>query len=234
MSTYKTPGVYVEETPNLPPSVVEVASAVPAFVGYTVKAVSAAPEDLRFKPTLVRSMLDFEEFFGDAGAEGAVVHLTDAAGLVTVVGIDDPPVYHPLYFAMRMFFENGGRRCYVVSVGARTAGSASTLELADLTKGVETLALEDEVTLLVVPEARSLPATDYKTLATIMLAQCAQLRDRFAIFDLPVIPSEPQADSAIAARACFPDDAALMYGAAYYPDLRTTLAFPYEIGRAHV
>ena len=33
--TYKTPGVYVEEITKLPPSVAEVDTAVPAFVGYT-------------------------------------------------------------------------------------------------------------------------------------------------------------------------------------------------------
>ena len=31
----KTPGVYVEEVPTLPPSVAEVATAVPAFIGVT-------------------------------------------------------------------------------------------------------------------------------------------------------------------------------------------------------
>ena len=34
MPTYKTPGVYVEEISILPPSVAEVATAIPAFIGY--------------------------------------------------------------------------------------------------------------------------------------------------------------------------------------------------------
>ena len=38
MSTYKTPGVYVEEISTLAPSVVGVATAVPAFIGLTYKA----------------------------------------------------------------------------------------------------------------------------------------------------------------------------------------------------
>ncbi|MCB9230933.1 MAG: phage tail sheath family protein [Bacteroidia bacterium] len=33
--TYKTPGVYVEEISKLPPSVAEVSTAIPAFIGYT-------------------------------------------------------------------------------------------------------------------------------------------------------------------------------------------------------
>jgi uncharacterized protein len=38
MSTYKTPDVYVEEISVFPPSVAEVETAVPAFIGYTEKA----------------------------------------------------------------------------------------------------------------------------------------------------------------------------------------------------
>ena len=39
MANYKTPGVYVEEISTLPPSVGQVPTAVPAFVGYTQKAI---------------------------------------------------------------------------------------------------------------------------------------------------------------------------------------------------
>jgi len=35
---YKIPGVYVEEISLFPPSVAEVATAIPAFIGYTEKA----------------------------------------------------------------------------------------------------------------------------------------------------------------------------------------------------
>ena len=37
--TYKTPGVYVEEISLLPPSVAQVETAIPAFIGYTEKAL---------------------------------------------------------------------------------------------------------------------------------------------------------------------------------------------------
>ena len=33
MVTYRTPGVYVEEISTLPPSVAEVSTAIPAFIG---------------------------------------------------------------------------------------------------------------------------------------------------------------------------------------------------------
>ena len=41
---YKTPGVYVEEKSLLPPSVAGVATAIPAFIGYTEKDQEPCPE----------------------------------------------------------------------------------------------------------------------------------------------------------------------------------------------
>jgi len=36
-NNYKTPGVYVEEISKLPPSVAQVETAIPAFIGFTEK-----------------------------------------------------------------------------------------------------------------------------------------------------------------------------------------------------
>jgi phage tail sheath protein FI len=102
MATYRVPGVYIEESSSLPPTIVEVGSAIPAFVGYTVKAANATPDDLRFKPTLVRSMVDFVEFFGDSGTDGAVVQMSDAAGAPVVERVEGPTTYNPLYFALQL------------------------------------------------------------------------------------------------------------------------------------
>lgn len=38
-TTYKTPGVYVEEISKFPPSIAEVATAIPVFIGYTEKII---------------------------------------------------------------------------------------------------------------------------------------------------------------------------------------------------
>ncbi len=51
-STYKTPGVYVEEISLFPPSVAQVETAVPAFIGYTEKAFKNG-ESLLKKPTRI-------------------------------------------------------------------------------------------------------------------------------------------------------------------------------------
>ena len=41
---YKTPGVYVEEITTLPPSVAEVETAIPAFIGYTETGIPFLPK----------------------------------------------------------------------------------------------------------------------------------------------------------------------------------------------
>ena len=42
---YATPGVYIEEKSAFSNSVVSVATAVPAFIGYTAKAAAGRPKD---------------------------------------------------------------------------------------------------------------------------------------------------------------------------------------------
>src|SRR4051812_36635215 len=104
MPEYKVPGVYVEEIAARFPSVSEVESSIPAFVGYTQRASRSEDNDLLLVPTTVSSMLEFEQQFGSAGAKGATVRLTLRKGALAVAGIDDPVECYPLYFAMQMYF----------------------------------------------------------------------------------------------------------------------------------
>jgi phage tail sheath protein FI len=62
---YKTPGVYIVEKNAFPNSVVEVATAVPAFIGYTEKADNKGSSLLN-KPWRITSMAEFEAYFGGA------------------------------------------------------------------------------------------------------------------------------------------------------------------------
>ena len=56
---FKTPGVYVQEVSTLPPSVAEVATAIPAFIGYTERGAAAAVEIAQ-----VNTLLEYEQRFG--------------------------------------------------------------------------------------------------------------------------------------------------------------------------
>ena len=63
MGEYKTPGVYIQEKNAFGTSVVEVETAIPAFIGYTEKALNGT-EDLTGKPWKITSMAEFINYFG--------------------------------------------------------------------------------------------------------------------------------------------------------------------------
>ena len=75
MASYLSPGVYVEEVALLPPSVAEVATAIPAFVGYTAKFEGGDPVVAE-----IGSLRDFEDLFGKAPATPYKVKLDAEIG----------------------------------------------------------------------------------------------------------------------------------------------------------
>src|SRR6476620_5572980 len=93
MAEYKTPGVYIEEIPKLPPSIASVETAIPAFIGYTEKATRKVDNDLNMIPTRITSLLDYEKYFGKAEPEpGIIVDFTNAGtpDVSLVASVDAP------------------------------------------------------------------------------------------------------------------------------------------------
>ncbi|HEX8430913.1 MAG TPA: phage tail sheath C-terminal domain-containing protein [Longimicrobium sp.] len=237
---YKTPDVYVEEISVFPPSVAEVETAVPAFIGYTQQARRNADGDLAFKPTRIQSLKEYEDLFGGAFAEDidiTVVRDAESGALsVSAFTVDNLAPTNAtlpkflLYFAVKMYFDNGGGQCYIVSVG--DFANVGGVDVADLTAGLAYVALEDEPTLIVIPEAAKLAAfADYQTVVQAVLAQCGKLGDRFGIFDLfhgnqgQNLPSDVATTTNLTrARDAFGLNN-LKYGAAYYPFVRTSMNY---------
>src|SRR6478672_1891694 len=137
MPDYNTPDVYVEEISTLPPSVAGVSTAIPAFIGYTVD------DSLKLVPTRITSFLDFTTLYGGAAP---VPFSADIIGNMPVISIDqkDTMQYHKLYYALDLYFKNGGSDCYIVSLGAYKAK-----DIADFSKGIDALRTEDEPTLII-------------------------------------------------------------------------------------
>jgi phage tail sheath protein FI len=231
---YKTPGVYIEEIPKFPPIVSAVETAVPAFFGYTQKSVDVALNE----PFRITSMVEYEQHFGLPQPEEkltvAGVEVKDASGTVTgqkfSAKLDAANrSKHIMYYALQMFFANGGGPCYIVSTGLYK--TPSSLVLTELQAGLKALEKVDEPTLLVFPEAQALSIADFKTLMDAALAQCQLLKDRFVIMDVhggAVSVSDP-ASNIITIVDNFRDDGIgtnnLKYGAAYAPNLETVLDF---------
>ncbi len=235
MANYKTPGVYVEEISKLPASVAPVATAIPAFIGYTEKRVRNGKTLATATPVRITSLLEYEEIFGGAFDEKLSVTLTgpsvsEADTSISVAATTQLSPY-ALYNNLVMYFGNGGGPCYIVSVGLYTnlaipADPATLINVDDLEAGLAAIENEDEVTLLVVPEAIVLSAANRKTINDKMLAQCNKLQDRFAILDAAVLGGTVN-DDGIGFRADVGTDY-LKYGASYYPSLKTTIGLNFE------
>ena len=219
---YKTPGVYVKEISLFPPSVAEVETAIPAFIGYTEKAEKKG-EDLNNKPTRIKSLLEFHELFGGEFAITKVDVKVDQANNYAVTSVTPEKQFY-LYESLRLFFNNGGGKCYIISVGNFAKDPKSGF--ADLGKGLTALAKYDEPTMILFPDAQllSAPAQLY-SLQQDVLKQCARLQDRVGIFDLYETGSD-----AATATGNFRDNIGindLKYGAAYTPWIYS--AIPKEV-----
>ena len=75
-ATLATPGVYIEEKSSFGSSVVPVATAIPAFIGYTQKA-SRGSKDLTNQPTKISSLGQYEELFGGAPETKFTIETSD-------------------------------------------------------------------------------------------------------------------------------------------------------------
>ena len=211
MATYKTPGVYVEEISTFPPSVAEVATAVPAFIGYTAAGAKVARID---------TMLDYETQFGKANTAQFTASTSEANGVTTLNSLErtiaaNAPSYL-MYYALSHYFKNGGGSCYIISVGDYSAAPAKD----DFISGLAELEREDEPTLILFPDALNLSADDYYEVCQLALAQCNKLGDRFAILDVQ--------NGDVAAFRNKIGINNLKYGAAYHPYLQTTLTYQYK------
>jgi hypothetical protein len=242
--SYKTPGVYIEEIKSLPASIAQVETAIPAFIGYTEKATDQETGDLKGIPKRIRSLLEFNQYFGAAKPETSItVDVDNTQGTINnnpTIKVSQPNSREPflMHYGLHMFYANGGGPCYIVSVGrygenldAQDAQVTSIINADDFLFGLNEIKKIDEPTLLVFPDATALHSdNDFYALYTIALQQCNDLKDRFTIIDTRSYDAANTVDSNIdSLRTILTSDTNLLkYGAAYYPFLETILDYVYD------
>jgi uncharacterized protein len=242
-SAIKTPGVYVNEIPSFPPSIAQVATAIPVFIGYTQFAQDLQGNSLTNKPTRIASMLEYELYFGKAQLETniQITYNQQTVGATTndtiSITFNGKKSKHNMHSAIRFFYANGGGPCYIVSVGLYKANVGDDLALTDFYNagtgvGLEAAAKEDEPTLIVFPEGQSMVKTDYYTLLGHALDQCGNLQDRFCIMDIyntgeTLVTSSEVDNATVDFRNGFASSYN-NYGAVYFPNLKTVYAYDYD------
>lgn len=212
-SLYKTPGVYVEEIPKFPPSIAPVETAIPAFIGYTEKAMRNG-ESLFNKPTRIESIAEFELLFGGAPSQNVTLFLNNDNQFVRAEAVSK--LY--LYDSLRLFYANGGGNCYIVSIGSYPSNvSANALAAA-----IDLLEMEDEPTIILCPDAVSDAVGPYEFHKK-ALAQCKKLMDRVTVCDLKKSVNNTEFTNTV---EDFRDKIGinhLKYGAAYGPWIKANL-----------
>jgi phage tail sheath protein FI len=148
-----TPGVYLEEL--FPAPSPELITGVPAFLGVT-KVKDAEKKENREdanQPKLLKLWPQFEQFFVQASSGSYLAH------------------------AVRGFFENGGRLCYVVPL--------QNAEQEALEQGLAAIESLDTIDLVCAPDImmRSSESHWVEKMQKLVLDHCDKMGDRFAILD---------------------------------------------------
>lgn len=216
MSTvnFQTPGVYINEINAFPNAVVAVATAVPAFIGYTPQASYEGKSYFNVAHK-ISSLAEFQAIYcypvppAPASApkqynpEYYLVKQKSQPAKGDYMQIDgsyysivpDPNTVYYLYNSIRLFYENGGGDAYIVSVGSYGPSSGNPMtpgtqivnpnvQLNDLLGGLALLKNEDEPTMYVCPEATLLTVANNGTLMQAMLLQCSEMQTAISIFDI--------------------------------------------------
>lgn len=179
---YKTPGVYVEEVSIFPPSVAQVETAIPAFIGYTQKAQLLQPDDLHNVSQEVNSLAEYNLYYGfGPSVNYSTIELDSVNG---VSKINSTNKYY-LYDSMQLFYANGGGKCHIISVGK----FPSPVAKADFDNGFIALQKKDDPTMILFPDAVVLSPDDFKDIQQKALSECGDLNNRvdvnrFAVLDL--------------------------------------------------
>lgn len=192
---YQTPGVYVVEKDGFSSSVVEVPTAVPVFIGYTEVARNGK-QDLSGQVIPLTSMLDFLTYFGDpANHNGAPQprfgYGPDQGSAIPPCAFDPEHPRFNLYYAIKLFFMNGGGNCYVLSIG--TYGAKQPTISADVYTAIDPATKTDiwqelekhsEPTIVVLPDSVLLSADSWTAVAQAALLHCNKMQNRVVIFDI--------------------------------------------------
>lgn len=234
MASYSTPGVYIEEINTFPPSIAGVATAIPAFIGYTAKATGKQGEELTKEPVRITSLIEYEALFGKAPLHtmsiDIVKRVNEGGALLGVdVSWDGATPAVParfLHYSMQLYFANGGGPCYIYSVGKDTV-PADKAHFTDAIKAIESV---DEPTLLVFPDSVLLSDGNHGAVIDAALVSCNSTQDRFTIADVrDALPTKTDTNAKVTtnSRAKITKIASdfLKYGAVYFPYVKTLVPF---------
>lgn len=233
---YKTPGVYVQEVNPLPVSVSVVETAVPVFIGYTEK-VNKNGISLMGEPIRISSFLEFQEIFGGAYHHRFNIEFANAGSAdlpdFSASMISGPDNRFYLFHCIQLFYQNGGRDCFILSLGGYDGDDAvSRINIDDFNKAdvFNKLRKTTGPSLVLAPDFVGNRESCY-LLHQEILKFCAGTKSFFAILDLVPADDDLNFSDTIQKFRNSIGEVGLGYGAAYYPWLNTTVV---DIGQVSI
>jgi len=213
-SSIKSPGVYINEQNAFPNSIVSVATAVPAFIGYTPQAMYEGKSYINVAQRIT-SFTEFQSIYcypDPAPPQSPPKQYSPEYYLVeqSVEPTDreymminnkfysilpDPNTIYYMYNSIELFYQNGGGDAYIVSVGTYGAQSMEAMGVGEqiinpnvildqLVGGLKLLLNEDEPTMYICPDATLLSVDENATLMQDMLLQSASMQTTVSVFDI--------------------------------------------------
>ncbi len=230
----KTPGVYIVEKDTGANAVVQVSTAVPAFIGFTERA-EINGKSFHMKPVQISSLSEYELFFGGPAVPVYTIKEVTSGdkdlvmnGKSYVMEQSANSTFY-LYNSLKLFFDNGGADCFIVSVGQYGDPNAQLEITPDVFKqGIDTLAGEEVPTMLLMPDSLLLDEEDasYYAVQTYGLAHCGKYLNKVALFDIWGGNNELSIEDKNKYVNRFREYIGLdnlSYGAAYYPWVKTNI-----------
>lgn len=231
----KTPGVYIVEKDTGANAVVQVSTAVPVFIGFTEKA-EINGKSFHMKPVHISSYAEFELFFGDAPTPVFELKGSDPATKELAIGgrpyvlEQSPNTSFFLNNSLKLFFDNGGADCYIISIGQYgDSDSSLQIEADAFKKAIDLLEGEEMPTMLLMPDSLLLDEEDgsYYAVQTYALMHCGKAMNKVALFDVwgggEELPPEEDKNKYVTRFRENIGLEQLSYGAAYYPWLKTNI-----------
>lgn len=188
--------------------------AIPAFIGYTEKAMQGN-ESLINVPTTINSLEEYQQLFG--GAPSLTFELINSSATISN--------RYYLFESIKLFYENGGGTCYVISVGNYDNPIAQDDLAEPMSEQRGALFRVDKATMVVIPDAVSLRSTECHKLYYTVLKHCLWYGHRIGLFDVHGgFSAETHEQNVASFRGAVASDTRfLKYGVAYYPWVRVNI-----------
>ena len=170
-------------------------------------------------------MGQYEELFGGPPATKFNITPSDDAPASFDLKFNDATRYL-MYYSMRLFYNNGGADCYIVSVGTYSDKIEASKLNDPKGDGLSSLEKHLEPTIVVVPDAILLSPNDCLSLQAAILSHCGyKMKNRFALLDVIDGDKERTFDDEDVINKFREGIGSnfLQWGAAYYPYLNTTI-----------